>query len=86
MAKISTSIINDAEFEKQLFKTLNTAMLVAAEPIVQKALKEVEVEMRKQLASNLISFITNNYTIQTRSDNMVITVKQAERNPYNPIA
>ena len=70
------TIINPKAFEESMLVPLNNAMLEAAEPIVQKALKEMEVRMRKQLASNLISFITQNFSVESFQDQILIKIQQ----------
>ena len=70
------TIINPKAFEESMLVPLNNAMLEAAEPIVQKALKEMEVRMRKQLASNLISFITQNFSVESFQDQILIRIQQ----------
>ena len=70
------TIINPKAFEESMLVPLNNAMLEAAEPIVQKALKEMEVRMRKQLASNLISFISQNFSVESFQDQILIRIQQ----------
>ena len=70
------SLINSTSFREQLLPTLNEAMLEAAEPIVIKALKDIEIRMRKQLASNLISFIDKSFSMETFGNEIRIIIKQ----------
>ncbi len=58
MANISTgSLINKEYFHKQLLAQLNAGMKEAAEPVIEKALDDIEKEMRKKLGAMVVSFL-----------------------------
>lgn len=54
---MSESLINEAAVRSLMKAKLNAAMLAAAEPHLQEALKEIERRMREALAQQLISII-----------------------------
>lgn len=78
----NTNMINDDEFERVYFKNLNDAMTESAEPIIQKALADIERQMREKLAQALISIIKNDFNIQRNGRDLMIIVKQAENRIY----
>jgi len=85
MAQITNSLINTEAFTEMLFSDLNKSMLEAAEPELQKALKAIEVTMRRDMAANIIGFIESNYSVQTMNNNIVITVRQAKGSANSPL-
>jgi len=78
---MSTQLINKEYFEQYLAAELLVSMKDAAEPIIQKALKEAEERMRKDLAAHLISKIETDYSIEYRGSILEIRVRQADRTP-----
>lgn len=72
MAKIHT----EENFDVLLKEALNHAMLKAAEPIIQQALRDAEREMREKLAQRLIGLIEQNISIQRMGRDLVIHLKQ----------
>ena len=76
---MSTSLINVDQFTKILFKELNADMTAAAEPILKKALAEIEKKMREELAQKLISFIQNDFAVERMGHDIRILVKQAAK-------
>ncbi len=72
------SLINKDEFARQLHTKLNAGMIEAAEPIIQKALKDTEIAMRKQLGAMLISYLDNNFVVESFSDELRIKVFQSK--------
>lgn len=80
----STQMINEKFFREKMGEELLASMKAAAEPIIQKALKEAEEAMRKDLAAHLISKIESDYDIRYRGSILEIRVRQADRAP-NPV-
>lgn len=72
------SILNEAALSKLLLKDLNEAMLKAAEPILQKALKDIERQMRERMTAMLISYLEENLTIDRLGHDIRIMIKQAK--------
>lgn len=70
------SMINEQELSKHLLEKLNAEMSLAAEPIIQKALKEVEVVMRKRMASMLIGYLEQSMSIEHMGTDLRIIIKQ----------
>lgn len=62
-----------------LGRELKVSMLQAAEPILQKALKDIEQQMREKMASRLISFIENDFVVERMGHDIRIVVKQAHK-------
>jgi hypothetical protein len=73
------SINHESNMLRAIQVQINEQMKQAAEPVIQQALKDIEVEMRKKLGAMLISLIEQNFRVETRSNDLVITVKQAMR-------
>lgn len=71
-------LINHDELAKILGKELNKAMTEAAEPLIQKALKDIEQIMREKLAQRLISFIEHNLVMDRMGNDLRILIKQAD--------
>lgn len=81
MAKLTDpiSLINVEAFRETLHEDLNQSMMEAAEPILQKALKDIEVKMRERMAALIIARIQRDFNVSLRGEEISITVKQAER-------
>lgn len=71
------NLINFEEFEKFFTTGLNEAMTEAAEPIIQKAIQDIEKEMREVMAKSLIAMVQNNFSIERMQNDIKIIVKQA---------
>jgi hypothetical protein len=72
-----TSIINEGAFRDSIIKQLNADLLAAAEPILQEALKKIEVEMRAKMAQRLIAYMDNNFHIERNGMDLRIVIRQA---------
>lgn len=59
---------------EHLGKTLREGMLKAAEPIVQRALKDVEQEMRNQLAAMIAGQLEHGYSMERFGQELRISV------------
>lgn len=68
--------MDDANLLTALKAQLNQQMLDAAEPIVQEALKKIEVAMRQRLAAQLIAFIDTQFSMQRQGRDLVITIRR----------
>lgn len=68
------SIINDELFAQQMRQVLNDEMLRAAEPVLQKALKDIETEMRKKLAALVVGVVDRSYRLSRDGQSIVIRV------------
>lgn len=71
------SIINEGAFRESILKQLNADLLAAAEPILQEALKKIEVEMRAKMASRLIAYMDSNFHFERHGHDIRVVVKQA---------
>lgn len=69
------SLITDDAMDVLIKDALNEGMLKAAEPIIQKALKEVEMEMRAKMASMLISYLDNQVSMERFGRDLRILIK-----------
>ena len=70
-------IINQEYVEKMLFSAINKEMQEAAEPVLQKALAEIERQMRERMAAMLIAHIQSEFSVRTMGRDLQITVRQA---------
>ena len=75
---MAQTIINNDVFNKQFKEMLNAAMLEAAEPIIQEALKKAEIKMRESLAVRLIALIQDDFDVRRFGHDLHIVVKQRE--------
>lgn len=73
------SIIHEAEFARLLREELNAAMLSAAEPVLQAAIKELERKMREELGKRIIALIQNDFSVERMGHDIRILVKQAAK-------
>jgi hypothetical protein len=71
-------LINHDAFKVHLLQSVNEAMKEAAEPVIEKALKEIEITMRETLAQKLISMIDSNISMERYGTDLRITIRQAE--------
>ena len=78
MSVINTSLINQDVFLAQLHKKLNAEMLAAAEPLIKKAIEDIEAEMRRQLAQMLISVVEQSFAIERFGTDIRIIVKRPD--------
>lgn len=74
---MAQSFINNEVFKQYMIKKVNEELLIAAEPILQESLKKIEVEMRKQLATNLISLVEHSFSFERYGTDIRIIVSGA---------
>ena len=70
-------VFGEADVARIIGAELNKAMLKAAEPILQKALTEIEHEMREKMVSRLLAFVENNFAVDRMGHDIRIVIKQA---------
>ena len=75
---MKTNFIDTEAFSKYLLQNINKQMLEAAEPILQEALKKLEIRMREKLATNIISLIEQNYSVERCGNDIRIMVSQPQ--------
>ena len=73
---------NQPNMLKALQAQLNADMLAQAEPLIKKALEEIEKEMRARLAQRLIANIEQDMDIRTMGHTITITLRQAAAENY----
>lgn len=61
---------------RALKESLNAAMLKAAEPAIQQALKDIERDMREKLAQRLIGLLEQNLSIERYGRDLRVTIRQ----------
>lgn len=80
---MAQTILNTDVLLLQIREVINQEMASVAEPIIQKALdhatKEIEVAMRKKMASCLIAVIDRNFSIERRGEELRILVNQEKK-------
>lgn len=80
---MAQTILNTDLLMLQIRETINKEMAAVAEPIIQKALdqaaKELEVAMRKTMASCLISVIDRNFSMEHHGTDLRILVHQEKK-------
>ena len=69
------TLINQEVFKIRLADELNKGIRESAEPILTKALEDIEKEMRKKLASMIVSFIDGYVEIETMNNALKIVVR-----------
>lgn len=79
---MTDTIINEKYFKEYLGAELNEAMTVAAEPMIQEALKKIEAKMRSALAERLVSRIKSDYDIRYRGEILEIRIRQADHREF----
>lgn len=73
---MSESLINEAAFIAMMKAKINAAMLAAAEPALQAALKEIERRMREELAKHIISTIETRFELYKDQRSIHIVIDQ----------
>lgn len=68
------SLFNQEAFREMVGNGLNEGLLKAAEPIVERALQEIEAEMRRKLAAMLIGMIEHSYNMERNGSDIVVRV------------
>ncbi len=76
---MATNILDREEFSRFFKEELNASMSRVAEPILEKALEDMERTMREQMAQKLISLIENDFVVERMGHDIRITVRQAKR-------
>ena len=79
-----STLFNKEAFEAQLGRVIHSELLLAAEPLVQQALKEIEDALRKRLAGMVVGFITTEYSVERDQRAILIRVQlqQPERKDH----
>ncbi len=72
MAK-TTDIGGDCFFEN-LRSDIQRRMVESCEPVIQKALKDIEFRMRKELGRVVLGMIDSNYSVVQNRDKIEITI------------
>lgn len=72
-------VLRESDVADILGKELKVAMLLAAEPILLRAMKDIEQKMRERMAARLIAFIENDFVVERMGHDIRIVVKQATR-------
>jgi len=79
MSAYTVPFINTESFKESFLHEMNKSLERAAEPVIQEALKRVEIEMRKAMAANLISVVESYVDFQTMTDRIVVTIRNVEK-------
>lgn len=74
---MSELLVNPENALKHLRASLNMEMQRAAEPIIRKALEDVEKAMRERMAALLIAHIERSFSVRRNGTDLEITVHQA---------
>lgn len=69
--------IDEKGFLKSLKGNINESMMVAAEPVIQAALKDIEIKMREDLAKTLIGFIESYVSMERYGTDLRITINKS---------
>lgn len=75
---METKLINESVLASLIKEEINEAMLSAAEPAIQEALKTIEQKMREQMGSKIISLIDSNFVLDRMGHDIRILIKQAK--------
>ncbi len=67
--------IDSKSFEKVLSESIREAIIKESEPIIQRAIKDVEVSIRKALANHIMVLIEQNMSIERVGPDIRITVQ-----------
>lgn len=69
-------MINQEAFLAAMKEQINSAMISAAEPIIQAALRQIETEMRSTLAKHTLACIEQTVEMKTMSDRVVFEIRR----------
>lgn len=72
---MATTLLNPVAVEKILKDKLNRDMRKAAEPVIAKALDEIEKVMRDRLASTIVSYLETYIEVDRYGRDLRIIVK-----------
>ena len=73
-----SNFINEKEFGAFLGKHLHEEMLIAAEPILQRAKQDVEQAMRQRLAEMVVGYLQDSYSVDRMGRDLRIIVHLKE--------
>lgn len=73
-----SAYIDGPSFLRSLQEEMNRQMLAAAEPVIQKAVQEVERAMRQRLGAMVIGLIEKSVEVDRFGPDLRILVKQAK--------
>ena len=79
MAEVRKTIFDVEGVKSMLSSNLNEEMLMAAEPILEEALREMEKEMRKRLSACLIAQIDRTMDVEMSGDILTIRFQRPEK-------
>jgi hypothetical protein len=66
---------------KVLHAQLEAALIQAAEPVIQQALKDMEAKMRERLGTSVIALLDHSYSIRGNHDVLEIRVDMRGQRP-----
>lgn len=62
-------------FRKNIADHMNTNLQDAAEPLIQKALAEIEMTLRAEVAKFVIASIDQQFSVERMGQDIVVTVR-----------
>lgn len=80
---MASTIINAEQFSEVMGKVLHEEMIKAAEPFIQSALKDIEVELRRKIAVMVLGQIQTDYDVV--NNGMVVHIRvnlSGKEGPY----
>ena len=72
----TTGLINKEAFAEMMRKAMNEEMMKAAEPILEKALKDIERTMRNRLGGLIVGYIEHHMEVDRHGEALRILVRQ----------
>jgi len=75
MATTEVPLLNRGAFLKMMQERLNIEMAKAAEPVIEKALDDIETEMRKKLGGMIVGFLDSYMEVERMGQSLRILVK-----------
>lgn len=74
------NMFNIENVRKNIIREMNDDMVAAAEPVIQKALIDIEMRMRKKLGEMIISKLEEDVDIMTMGRQLTISVRHKHEN------
>jgi hypothetical protein len=72
---MADSLINSDAAVSLLLQTMNKEMVAAAEPVIDKALADIEKVMREKLGSMVIAYLDNYMEVERMGNTLRILIK-----------
>lgn len=75
---MAQDLINSDAAIELLRRKMNIEMMTAAEPVIKKALEDIEITMRRKLGAMIIATINSSFSVERYGNDLRILVKHQQ--------